>query len=73
MMERRAHNTQMAEDIAYMRGILEGMVETNKAKHDAIDSRVSSLERTNTRQWWLHGAQVLVMGALGFAKKAGLI
>lgn len=38
-----------------------------------IEARVSSLETTNRRQWYVHAAQAAVVGGLGFARKLGLI
>lgn len=43
--ERRQSNEQMASDIGYMRGLLEGLA--------GPEGRVTKLEKSQDRQWWL--------------------
>lgn len=43
--ERRSHNLQMAEDIGYMKGLLEGIA--------GPDGRITQLEHASTRNWWV--------------------
>lgn len=43
--ERRAGNTQMAEDIGYIKGMLEGLC--------GPEGRVTKIEQAQTRHWWL--------------------
>lgn len=45
MTERRQHNDKMAEDIGYMRGLLEGLA--------GPQGRVTKLEAAATRNWWM--------------------
>lgn len=73
MEDRRAQNVQMAADISYMRGLLEGHVNTTDAKFEAVSQRVDSIEKATVRQWWLHGVQTLLLAGLGIAKKVGVI
>lgn len=43
--ERREHNDQMAQDIGYMKGLLEGLA--------GPDGRVTKLEESRDREWWM--------------------
>jgi hypothetical protein len=45
MQERRQHNDQMASDIGYMKGLLEGLA--------GPEGRVTKLEKQHERQWWV--------------------
>lgn len=36
------------------------------------EGRVTKLENTNTRQWWLHALSPALLGAYAVAKKLGL-
>lgn len=45
MQERRQHNGQMAEDIGYIKAMLEGLA--------GPTGRITKLEEAQTRQWWL--------------------
>jgi len=38
-----------------------------------IEARVSSLETTNRRQWYIHAVHAVLITSLGAARKLGLI
>jgi len=43
--ERREHNYQMAQDIGYIKGMLEGLC--------GPEGRVTKIEAAQARHWWL--------------------
>ena len=63
--ERRQGNEQMASDIGYIKGMLESLA--------GPEGRITKLEAAQTRQWWLHGLQAVLLSCFGLAKKAGIL
>ncbi len=56
MQERRERNEQMAEDIGYIKAMLEGLC--------GPQGRVTTLEKHQDRQWWI---TVLIAPVLAIA------
>lgn len=54
-------------------GDIKVLCATNAANNRAVDTRVTSLEKTNERQWWLHGAQALLISAIGIMRRGGVL
>ena len=63
--ERRQGNDKMAEDIGYIKGMLEGLA--------GPEGRITKLEKTNSRQWWFHSVQVLLITGLTSLRKYGVL
>lgn len=74
--ERRAGHVKMAEDIAYIRGVLETHVQTvtqHMNDHRGLPERVQSLETNATRQWLVSAVigPLVVFGHV-IARKVGI-
>jgi hypothetical protein len=62
MQERREHNDQMASDIGYMKGLLEGLA--------GPEGRVTKLEKSAERQWWVSYVATPIVIVLSHTAKA---
>jgi hypothetical protein len=53
-------------------GEIKALCATNAAKQEESEHRIDSIEKTNSRQYWLHAISPAVLALAGIARKLGI-
>jgi hypothetical protein len=61
MLDMNSFEAQVLREL----GEIKVLCATNQADNKATTARVSGLEKTNTRQWWIHAAEGVIIFAVG--------